>query len=394
MIRTVLAINILLSCSIPSLIAAAQESYAAPRQDFDHVLQAAKNARDENRDDEAIRLFRRALSEQPDSQEALWYLSTVFYEKGQFSDARDVLRQFMTLRPDAGPGWALLGLSEFQLREYRRGLNHLQRAMSLGIGDRKELVQSVFYEVSILLTRFERYDDSMDMILKMLASSAEDPSLIEPAGLAGLRLPLLPGEIPPDRRELVSLAGRAVLAMQTQRYEGAQLEFKQLVAAYPNEPGVHFLYGAYLAQLQPNEAEREFERELEISPFHVLARVRLADEMIAQRNFDRAFTLAEQASRLDPTRASPHMLEGEALIGRGNPIEGIRQLEIARSDDTSLIRIHWDLLRAYASLGQKDEAQREKEEIEELYNKKKGSPRQLGDAGDTRQDRNAPNIER
>ena len=142
--------------------------------------------------------------------------------------------------------------------------------MAQGMGDRKELIQSVFYNVVVLLTRFERYDESIDMLQRMLANGAANPALAEPAGLAGLRLPLLPSEVPPDRRELVHLAGRAVLDMQTQHYEDAESEFKQLVTNYSNEPGVHYLDGAYLMQLHPNESVAEFEREMEISPSHVL----------------------------------------------------------------------------------------------------------------------------
>ena len=266
MIRKVLLIGSLVAGAFTGPAVAAQQTTASSRQSFDQSLQSAEKARDENRNDEAIELFRRALSEQPESEQALWYLGTLLYEKEQYAKARDVLRQFLTIRPDAGPGWALLGLGEFQLHEYPRALDHLQRAMSQGMGERKEMVQSVFHEVAALLTRFERYDDSLDMLSKMLASGLQDPSLIEPAGLAGLRLPLLPTEIPPDRRDLVDLAGRAVLAVQTQQYETAEVEFKRLIAAYPNEPGVHFLYGAYLVQLHPNEAMPEFKRELEISP--------------------------------------------------------------------------------------------------------------------------------
>ncbi len=190
------------------------------------------------------------------------------------------------------------------------------------MGDRNELIQSVYFDVVVLLTRFERYDESIDMLQRMLANGAPDPALTEPAGLAGLRLPLLPSEVPPDRLELVHLAGRAVLDVQTQHYEDAESELKQLVTNYPNEPGVHYLYGAYLVQLHPNESVAEFERELEISPSHVLARVRLAEQLIAERDFDRALALAQQAIKLDPKRASPHMLAGEALRGQGRRWRG------------------------------------------------------------------------
>jgi tetratricopeptide (TPR) repeat protein len=250
------------------------------------------------------------------------------------------------------------------------------------------LIQSVFSNVVVLLTRFERYDESIDMLQRMLANGAADPALAEPAGLAGLRLPLLPSEMPPDRRELVHLAGRAVLDVQTQHYEDAESELKQLVTNYPNEPGVHYLYGAYLVPLHPNESVAEFERELEISPSHVLARVRLAEQLIAQRDFDRALALALQAIKLDPKRASAHMLAGEALLAKNNAGDGIKELETARDIDPTVVRAHWDLLRAYLAAGRKQDAGREKQTIEKLS--KGNSQGGTKDAGDSPHGRSAP----
>ena len=388
MIRQALLTVSLAAFAFPSLVAAAQTPSSPTRQSFEQLLQAAEKARDENRNEEAIRLFRRAITEQPDSEQALWFLGTLLYEKQQYADARDVLRQFVTLRPDAGPAWALLGISEFQLRAYPRALDHFERAMAAGMGDRNELIQSVYFDVVVLLTRFERYDESIDMLQRMLANGAPDPALTEPAGLAGLRLPLLPSEVPPDRVELVHLAGRAVLDVQTQHYENAESELKQLVTNYANEPGVHYLYGAYLVQLHPNESVAEFERELEISPSHVLARVRLAEQLIAKRDFDRALALAQQAIKLDPKRASPHMLAGEAFVAKGNAGDGVKELETARDIDPTVARAHWDLLRAYIAAGRKEDAEREKQAIEKLGNRDSQSP--PGNAGDTPHGQSAP----
>ena len=388
MIRQALLTVSLAAFAFPSLVAAAQTPSSPTRQSFEQLLQAAEKARDENRNEEAIRLFRRAITEQPDSEQALWFLGTLLYEKQRYADARDVLRQFVTLRPDAGPAWALLGISEFQLRAYPRALDHFERAMAAGMGDRNELIQSVYFDVVVLLTRFERYDESIDMLQRMLANGAPDPALTEPAGLAGLRLPLLPSEVPPDRVELVHLAGRAVLDVQTQHYENAESELKQLVTNYANEPGVHYLYGAYLVQLHPNESVAEFERELEISPSHVLARVRLAEQLIAKRDFDHALALAQQAIKLDPKRASPHMLAGEAFVAKGNAGDGVKELETARDIDPTVARAHWDLLRAYIAAGRKEDAEREKQAIEKLGNRDSQSP--PGNAGDTPHGQSAP----
>ena len=118
MIRNALLLAVVAAVMGSVLRAHGQDTANASRPAFDQLMAAAEKARAENRDDEAIRLYRRALAEKPDSEEALWYLGSTLYEKEQFAEARDVLRQFMTARPDAGPGWAVLGLSEFQLKEY------------------------------------------------------------------------------------------------------------------------------------------------------------------------------------------------------------------------------------------------------------------------------------
>jgi len=358
-------------------VAASNQARAATHVSFQQLSREADRARDESRNDDAIRLYKSALVKRPDWEQGLWFLGTLLYEKDRYADARDTFRQFMTLRPDAGPGWALLGMSEFQTREYPRALDHLQRAMAVGMGDRQELAQSVFYFAAVLLTRFERYDDSMDMLVRMLSSDPQSSLLTEPAGLAGLRLPLLPAEIPADRRQLVRLAGEAIVASQTQHYEDADTKFRQVVASYPHVPGVHFLYGAYLMQLHPDDGIREMKLELQNSPSHVLARVRLAEQYLAQQQNDEALQLAEEAAKLDPKRASPHMLAGEALQAKGDLAAALREFEISRDDDSMNTRIHWDLMRAYNAAGRTDDARRQKDEIEKLSRSESngGTPR-------------------
>jgi len=380
LISRILLIALLLACAIAPPAPIAEASTDPQREDWNQLLQSAEKARDENRDEDALRLFRRALILQPESEEALWYLGTMLYEKKQYAEARDTLRLFMTLRSDAGAGWALLGISEFNLREYPRALDHLQRARTMGVGDRKELSQAMFYHLAMLLNRFERYDE----VMVILASADPDDSLIEPAGLHGLRMPYLPEEIPADRREMVEIAGRAVIAFQAQRYDEAETACKKLIAEYPNEPGVHYLYGAFLSIQRPGEGVPELERELQISPAHVLARVRLAEQLIGKRDYDRALALAREAIKLEPKRVSAHLYAGEALVGKGDLADGIKELEIARDGEPDATRIRWDLLRAYVSVGRKDDAQREKQEIEKLlHTDAQGNP---GEAGDTPHD--------
>jgi predicted Zn-dependent protease len=278
----------------------------------------------------------------------------------------------VALDPGPGLGWALLGMSEFQTRDYSRSLDHLQRAMAQGMGGQKEVAQSVFYFVAALLNRFERYDESMSLLIEMVKSGQAAGPLTEPVGLAALRLPLLPSEIPADRKPMIRMAGQAALALEAQHRDVAEKLFTEMIADYPNEAGVHFLYGAFLLDVRPEDGIRELKKELEVSPSNVSARLRLAEEYVKEQQLELALPLAQEAVRLDPKRGPAHMILGEVLVAKGDAASGIRELETARDEAPQTVRIRWDLLRAYTSAGRSDDAKREKEEIEELSNPERG----------------------
>jgi predicted Zn-dependent protease len=333
---------------------------------FEQLSQAANAARKENQDDAAIRLYLKALELRPGWQEGTWYLSTLLYQKDKFADSRDLLRRFVARDPQAGPGWALLGMSEYQTREYSRALEHLQRAMPLGLGGRKDLAQSVFYFVGVLLTRFERYDDGMNILIAMYKSSEQPDLLREPLGLAALHLPLLPTEILSDRRDMIRMAGQCTLAVESQQQAEAERLFGSMVTTYPDAPGVHFLYGEFLMDVRPEDGIREMKREIEISPSHLGARLRLAEEYVKDQQLDEALQVAEEAIKLESDNPLAEMILGEVLVARSDLSKGIVELERARSQTPDRVRIHWDLLRAYTAAGRAEDARREKDEIEKL----------------------------
>lgn len=333
---------------------------------FDQLSAAAGKAKDENHDDDAIHLYRQALSLQPDWKEGLWYLGVLLFGKAQYSETRDLMRRLVAQEPKAGPAWALLGISEFQMRDYSRSLDHLQRARAFGVGDRKELAQSVFYYASVLLTRFEQYDDAMTLLIAMVKSGSPTDQLIEPVGLAALRYPFLPAEIPPDRKEMFRLAGQAALAVEGQRPDEAEKLFASMVTAYPDQPGAHFLYGVFLLEVQPDDGVKELNQELQIAPFNFTAKLRLADEYLKEEHLDEALRLAQEVVKLEPDHSTGYLILGEAFVAKGDLKQGIGALETSRKLRPDTVRTHWDLLRAYTAAGRAEDTRREKEEIERL----------------------------
>ena len=339
---------------------------------FQQLSRAAERARQANRDDEAIRLYQQALKMKPEWDEGLWYLSTLLYEKERYAEARDLLRRFVADQSKAGTGWALLGLSEFQTREYARALDHLRQGMTLGTGGSQGMARSVFYYAAVLLTRFEKYDQSQSLLFEMARSGQAESFLVEPVGLAVLRMPLLPEEVPSDRREMVRLAGEGAFAFNDQHQDDAEKLFRQMTLAFPHEPGVHFLFGTFLMNERPEDGIREMKRELEISPFHVPARVRLAEEYVKEGQVDQALALAAEAVKLDSQDASTHLARGEALVAKGDLPAAVRELEAARDQAPEIVKIRWALFRAYTALGRREDAGKEKDAIQKLA--QPGSP--------------------
>lgn len=333
---------------------------------FDQLAQAAKRARDDNRDHDAIDNYRQALKLKPEWDEGLWYLGTLLYENADYFEACTVLRSFLARNPENAYAWALLGLSEYETREYTRALDRLQQSMVLGLGDNRKMTSTVSYVIAILLTRSEKFDESMALLFTRVASGEDAAPLIEPLGLAALRLPFLPAEIPSDRREMVHIAGAGALAVEAQHYEEADKLFNELDARYPDQPGVHFLIGAYLLRAHPDDGIRELKREIEISPSHVPARIRLAEEFIKRQDVNQGISFAHDALKIEPKNAAAHMVLGEGLIAKGDSAPGIRELEIAQDSLPDEARVRWDLFRAYTAAQRLKEAAREKGEIERL----------------------------
>lgn len=333
---------------------------------FDQLAQTAKRALDENRDDAAISAYRQALWLNPGWQEGLWHLGTLLYKHQEYDEASPILSRFLAQNPGSGPGLALLGLSEFESHDYIRALDHLQQGLTLGLGDDRKLITQVRYVIAILLTRSEQFDDGMTLLFSLLTDGADQTTLIEPFGLAALRLPFLPSEIPPGRRQMIRMAGAATIAIEARKYTDAEQLLTTLESRYSDQPGVHYLIGAYLLSARPDDWIKELKQEIEISPENVTARVRLAEEYIKQQNLNQGISLARETLNLAPNEPLAHMALGEGLIANGDSAGGIRELETARASLPGEVRIHWDLFRAYTAAGRKEDASREKSEIERL----------------------------
>lgn len=359
-IRTLCAILFCASLMASTGVSASLQMGTDP---FEEVARKAAQALEENHLEEAISLYRRAVELSPAWAEGWWYLGTIQYDLDRYLEARDAFRRFVSLEPDKGHGWAFLGLCEYQAREYERALENLARARLMNLGNHFQLLHVINYHAALLYTRFEQYELAFSILAHLALNHSENPRIIEALGLSVLRMPFLPTESPPDRREAIMKAGRAAALASIHRHPEAQKEYDELVERYPRLPNVNYARGVFHLVTSPEEALKDFKRELEVSPNHVPALLQIAYEYLKQGEPKTALPYAEEAVRLQPNSFVARNALGRIFLDLGEVERSVRELEAGVRIAPDSPEMHFALARAYARAGNREDSQKSRSEF-------------------------------
>jgi predicted Zn-dependent protease len=339
---------------------------AASSPKFDALVAEAAKAREAAQLDRAAELYRQALAIRPGWAEGQWNLGTVLYEIERFGEARDAFRRVVTSHPENGTAWALKGLCEFRLKNYDAALADLIQARDKGVVGGQDLANVARYHSAILLTRIGQFDQALMILNDFGLEGNDSPGIIEALGLAVLRMPMLPADLPGPRRELVLLAGRARYFQAARMMAGAQNAYELLVSRYPDTPNVHYAYGVFLLAEQPDKAIEVFQRELKVSPQNVYAKLQIAFAYIRRGEFGQALPWAQQSAAEAPTEFVARNALGQVLLETGDVEGAIRELEAGVKLAADSPIMHFTLARAYRRAGRNDQAEKEQQEFTRL----------------------------
>lgn len=333
---------------------------ARTQAEFKQLSKQADEARQAGRLDEAVTLYNNALRLQPTWVEGWWYIGSILYDRDRYSEAREALRNLLAIQPKNGPAWALIGLCEFQLKNYETALADIQNSRILGLGGNKALISVARYHAAIIMTRLEQYELGYEVLRDFAREGNQSMSVIEALGINALRMPFLPSEVAPDKREIILLAGRAFYHMAARQVQDTERAFQELVSRYPQNPNVHYAHGVYLLIDTPDAAIEAFKRELKISPTHIPALLQIAFEYIKRNEFEAAKPFAEQAVQISPNLFATHNALGRVLLELGKVDEAIKQLEIGVRLAPDSPEMRFALAKAYARAGRKEDAAKER----------------------------------
>jgi len=275
--------------------------------------------------EQAIRDYKRALELQPEWKEGRWNLGTLQYGANRFAEAKSTFEQVVEFAPDLGIAWGLLGLSEFEIKDYGNALAHLEKAQSQGIKDDAEVQRVSTYHLGLLLIRAGEFERASDLLIAAFGAGTVTQQVKTALGLATLRVPLLPDQIDPSQDSLVLAAGEV-----TFKDANALLRFPELLKIYPDVPYLHYAYGVALAHAGIlTDSVVAFQAETRISPESPLSWIELGHLKLEKP--DEALQAAHKAVELAPTSRAAHQVLAQALEASGQTARAVNEFKVAQT---------------------------------------------------------------
>jgi tetratricopeptide (TPR) repeat protein len=311
--------------------------------------------------EQAIRTYQSALQLRPEWDDGRWSLAMLHYSAGHYPEVISELKIWMERQPNIGTAWAVLGLCEFEMKDYKNALIHLQRGEELGFGGSPEAVGLARYRLAVLQNRNGQFESAMETLLPGTRSGTPAKEIEIALGMALLRMPLLPDQVEPSKHTLVQSAGEIAALLENSKYDQAYPKFQVLLKQYPSVSFLHYAYGTALAALsQFDEAEVQLRAELQISPRSELPYVSLASVALKRHRPAEALASAQRAAQLAPDSAESHYVLGRACLELGQSEQAVREFEQASKLAPGSPEVHFNLAKAYAKAKLPEKAEQER----------------------------------
>lgn len=348
----------------PPLAAQAKPSAASA---FAALSAKANAARDAERLDEALALYRKALALQPGWAEGWWSLGTIQYDQNAYEAAARAFQKVIELAPTNGNAYVMLGLSEFELHRDTLALKHIGKGTALGLDTDPELRRVVLYDQGILLQRAGRFQTARETLEQLCRQGIHSAELANTLGMVLLRMR---SQSPPPQgsadAEIVARVGHAGCLTGQKKYDEGRNDLSALVNQYPKYPRLHYAFGLLLVEASDLPAAvAEFKEAIKNNKADLVSRLQIAAALY-KTNSAAGLPYAEEAVKLAPQQPLGHYLLGMLLLDTGNDERAIPELEAAQKAFPREGRIYLALGTAYSRAGRRQDATRARATFQRL----------------------------
>jgi tetratricopeptide (TPR) repeat protein len=344
-------------CLLVAWPAPAQRTAQPPS--FAQLSSKADAARDANRLDEAVPLYRKALALRPAWKEGWWSLATILYDQNAYVPAARTFTKAVALDPKNGTAHLMLGLCQYELNQDDRAIANIKAARALGIQDKDQLENVLLFHEGMLLLRKHDYERAIEALKPLVKQGVQSEDLDSALGMAVLLVS--PKDSPtagsPDH-QIILRAGRAEHASLQKRYDEASKMYADLAQEFPDFSNVHYAFGRfYLDTQEPAKAVTHFEDEIKRNPKHIRARMQIA---ATNYRVDSAAGVpyAAEVVKLEPSYPFGHYMLGLLYFDSGETERAIPELETAVRMVPTESQFYFALGTAYAKVRRKVDAAR------------------------------------
>jgi tetratricopeptide (TPR) repeat protein len=329
---------------------------------------AASQARDFDKAEEE---WRKVLTLDPQSAQALNNLGMVLYLEHKYPQAEATLREALHAVPSLMNAQVLLGATLEKEGKIQEAVAQLEQALKSRLSESAERTARVALHEALFASK--DYPHALEVLQPLAKRYPRDVDILYSLGQTYLRLATQTFEqiatVSPQSYRVHQILGDAL--GQQGRYHEAIQEYRLALAQKPDLSEAHYqiglLYRTYENSSEgDNEALREFESELKINPYDAWSEYRLGRIYIRQERAEDAISHLRRAVQLDETIVPARLVLARALEGRGAIDAAKNQLEAAAKLDPGNATVHYRLANLLKKTGDLKASEQEMKRFEAI----------------------------
>lgn len=332
---------------------------AQDRSSDSRAFQRASEAMKRGDFSAAVIGFEEATKASPSFAPAHLNLGLAREELGRFEDAITSLQTALRLQPKMHGANLFLGIAYYRTNRFEPAIAAVKKETAAYPKDSSAWMWQGLIELAM-----DRPEDAARALDKAAILAPNDVDILYHRGQAHLFVSKNSYE-KMFKADPNSWRVHQVLAhanSEAERPLDAIAEFQEAIKLAPNQPGLNEELGSeYISATKPEEAGAAFRRELEIDPYNVLARYKLAVLAIMQGDGASAKRLIEEAlkEKSDLRHADYNLGRAEMLLGNDENALGRLQRATSSETDPEILQQAWYQLGiVYRRLHKIPEAQR------------------------------------
>ena len=286
--------------------------------------------------------FAAIVKENPSFAEAHLNLGLVLQEQNRFEEAIASFQRALTLKPKLRGANLFLGVALFRLNQIDKALVAIQKETAAYPQD-----PAAWMWLGVVRLAQEKPEAAAEALDKAVKLAPDDMDILYHRGRAHL---LVSNNSYGKMFRIDSHSWRvhrliAQANAEADRHVDAIVEYQAAIKLAPTQPGLHEELGSEYRNLgKSQEAEEAFQRELEIDPNNVLARYKLGVLTVEKGDGAKGKELIEAALREKPGLLHVDYNLGRAEMLLGNDAAAAQLLERATSapgSDPEVIQQAW-----------------------------------------------------